>query len=164
MKNIAALILASLMFNSSVLADSNARSYQDCILEVTRDGYLTSKQDVGRVKELCEQRFPDSAPNILGEKLDGEQLAKVDIYTNRGDKGEISGTVYNGNPDIILTRLELLITPNTDKGSVMDFFDSEEYEINLKIKPYSTKEFTIEPEKTTITGLFSWKLIRAWGY
>jgi hypothetical protein len=147
-----------------VLAESTARSYQECLLEITRDGYLTSKQDIGRVKQLCEKRFPDSVPNMLGDRLDNDALSKIDIYTNRTDNGVINGSVYNGNPHLTLTRLEVLITPKTQKGSVMDFFDSEEFRLHLKIKPYATEPFSIEPEKTEIKGQFSWKLIRAWGY
>ncbi len=160
-------ILFALMFCISmpltVAADSRALSYQDCILEVVSDGLLSSQRDIGRVKELCEERFPDSAPKVIGEKIDAKALEKIDIYTNRGSDGVINGSVYNGNGHIILTRLEILLTPKTHQGSVMDFFDSEEYQINLLIKPFATEHFTIEPDKTSIDGQFSWKLVRAWG-
>ncbi|MBN1378196.1 MAG: hypothetical protein JXA04_03080 [Gammaproteobacteria bacterium] len=154
----------AIISTTNVLAESKAMTYQDCILEVTRDGFFQSRRDVGRIKELCEERFPDTAPVMLGDKLNNEALDKIEIYTNRTDKGEINGTVYNGNSYLIVTRLDLLITPKTKKGSVEDFFDSEDFELNLKVKPYATESFTIEPEKTNIDGQFSWKLIRAWGY
>ncbi len=148
---------------SYLLADSKALSYQDCILEIVREGAIASQRDIGRVKQLCEERFPDTVSNIIGEKLADSVMEEIEIYTNRGSDGVINGSVYNGNGHIVLTRLELLLTPRTKKGSVLDFFDSEEYRINLIIKPYSTEHFSIKSEKTEIKGPFSWKLIRAWG-
>jgi hypothetical protein len=164
-KSVAVLVgFLGLIAGGVAYSESKARTYQECILEVTRDGFLQSRRDIGRIKLLCEERFPDTAPDIIGDKLNSEALEKIDIYTNRTDKGYINGSVYNGNPHLILTRLEILLTPKTRQDPVMDFFDSEEYRLNLKVKPFSTESFTIEPEKTGIDGQFSWKLIRAWGY
>ena len=150
--------------STDVPAESNAHSYQECLLEITRDGFVQDRSDIGRIKSMCEKRFPDSAPNIIGDKLNDKALDKIDLYTNWTEKGEITGSVYNGNPDLIVTRLQVLFTPKTDKGSVMDFFDSEEYYLNLKIKPFSTATFSIDPKKTKIRGPLGWKLVRAWGY
>ena len=164
MKKSVLVAILFLIMTGGALAESTARTYQECILEITRDGFLQSRSDIGRVKTLCEDRFPDTAPDIVGDKVDGEALSKIDIYTNRTDKGEITGTIYNGNSHLILTRFEILLTPKTQQDPVLDFFDSEEYRINLKVKPYATESFTIEPGKTAIDGRFSWKLVRAWGY
>lgn len=139
------------------------QSYQECLLQATWDGYVDDRRDIGRVKQMCEERFPRSAPDIIGETLTSKQLDNVDLYAHRRDDGGIGGSVYNGNPDLVITRLEVLLTPRGG-DSVRNFFDSEEYRINLKVRPYKTESFEIDRSKTSIDGEFSPRLIRAWGY
>lgn len=139
-------------------------SYQDCVLKATRDGQVRSREDIGRIKQDCQGRFPDSAPDVLGEKLSEDAMDQVDLYTNRSNSGDIRGSVYNGNPHVILTRVNVLLTPQRGE-SVQDFFDSEEFQITLNIPPRQSKHFTIEADKTSIDTVdFSSKLLRAWGY
>ena len=161
---IAALGILSLAMPGYVAAQGDVYSYQDCILKATREGYIRNREDIGHIKQNCRRRFPDSAPDVLGEKLKEKALQQVELYTSRSDKGDIRGTLYNGNPDFFVTRVTLLLTP--ERGdSVQDFFDSEEFEVTLNIPPHETKHFTIDADKTGIDSYdFSAKLIRAWGY
>lgn len=145
-------------------AAQSALSYQDCVLEATREGYARDREDIGRIKRDCQERFPRSAPEVLGEKLDKDALDEIDLYTNRSNAGDIRGSVYNSNPHLYLTRVAILLTPKRG-DSVQDFFDSEEFTITLNIPPRETGHFTIDAEKTDIDSHdFSSKLLRAWGY
>ncbi len=145
-------------------AQDNARTYQECLLNATSEGIISSRRDIGLVKEMCEQRFPETAPGISGEKVEDEVLANIDIWTHRGEDNSIKGSIYNGNSDLVITQVTLLLTPSKSGDAVQDFFDSEEYEINRKILPFKTKTFYIPADDTEITGDFHWNLIRARGY
>lgn len=141
-----------------------ALNYQDCLLQATRDGLVMDKQTVGRIKQTCLERFPESAPTVGDKKLNEDQLAKIDIWTRLTTKKDIEGEFYNGNPDVVVTQFTILLTPVKSGDSVQDFFESEEYEINLRILPYKTRTFRIPEKDTDIEGDFRWSLISVWGY
>ena len=152
-----------LVLTTTIYAQPKARNYQDCLLQATAKRSFDSLRDIGHIKQECEAAFPESAPRVLGYKLNNDSMDKLDIYTHADNDSNIVGTVFNGNPDLFITRLQILITPK--KGDpVQDFFDSEEFEINLKIPPSKTETFKISAEELTVRGDYSWKLIRAWGY
>lgn len=141
-----------------------ARNYQDCLLQATGKGLALDKQAAGKIKQMCLERFPDSAPTVGDKKLNEDQLAKIDIWTRRTAENDIEGDFYNGNPDIVVTQFTILLTPVKSGDTVQDFFESEEYEINLRIMPYKTRTFRIREEDTEIKGDFRWSLISVWGY
>ena len=147
-----------------VQAQQRAFNYQDCLLGAVKQGTIDSQRDIGTVKRLCEEQFPETAPNILGQKLDDELLANIDIWVHRDPSENIKGSVYNGNAHVVVTQLTLLLTPHKSGDRVQDFFDSEEYQLHLKIPPYQTKPFFVSVDDTEIPGDFHWNLIRAWGY
>lgn len=143
---------------------NDARNYQDCLLEATREGLVLDKRAVGIIKQTCLERFPGSAPTVGDRQLNEDQLAKIDIWTRRTTEHDIEGEFYNGNPDVVVTQFTILLTPVKSSDTVQDFFESEEYEINLRIPPYKTRTFSIPEEETDIEGDFRWSLINVWGY
>jgi hypothetical protein len=143
---------------------NDALNYQDCLLQATREGLVLDKQTVGTVKQMCLERFPDSAPTVGDTKLNEDQLAKIDIWTRRTASNDIEGEFYNGNPDVVVTQFTILLTPVKSDDPVQDFFESEEYEVNLRIMPYKTKTFRILAKDTDIEGEFRWSLVSVWGY
>lgn len=145
-------------------AQSKAYNYQDCILEANRNVLVLDKKTIGRVKNDCLERFPDTAPTISDKKLDKSQLEKVDLWLRRTSDNNIEGGFYNGNPDIVVTQVTLLLTPRNTSDPVQDLFDSEEYEINVRIAPYKNGNFTILDKDTTIKRDFRWSIVSAWGY
>lgn len=157
------VLLILFFVGGNAVAQSTALNYQDCILEATREGYAQDWKDVGRIKQSCEEKFPESAPKILGERLKNDSLEEVEIYTHAENDGSVKGTVYNGNSHVFLTRIHIILTPR--KGDpVQDLFDSEEFEITLKIPPNKTDHFTIPAEETKVGHDFRTQLIKAWGY
>lgn len=141
-----------------------ANTYQECLLEANRQGLVISPTDVGKIKNECRKRFPASAPTSAHVTFNDEKLAKIDLWTSRGSKDEIKGTVYNGNPDVGLLQITLLLTPIKTADPVQDFFDSEEFEIALNIPPHGTGNFAIPAAETKIKGRFRWNIIQAAGY
>lgn len=158
------LLLCLPPFMSAQAQFNEARNYQDCLLQATSKGLAMDKQTVGKIKQTCLERFPDSAPTVGDKKLNEDQLAKIDIWTRRTAENDIAGEFYNGNPDIVVTQFTILLTPVKTSDTVQDFFDSEEYEINLRIMPYKTRTFRILDKDTDIEGDFRWSLISVWGY
>lgn len=164
MERILIILLFCLSPSVAYAQFNEARNYQDCLLQATREGLVMDRQTIGRVKQTCLERFPDSAPSVGDQKLNEDQLEKVDIWTRRTASNNIEGELYNGNPDIVITQFTILLTPVKSGDPVQDFFDSEEYEVNLRILPYKTRTFKIPEKNTDIEGEFRWSLISVWGY
>jgi hypothetical protein len=158
------IVLLWIGIAEAVYAQSNARNYQDCILEANRNALALDKRSIGRIKQTCLERFPETAPTISDKKLNKSQLDKVDLWVRRTSENNIEGGFYNGNPDIVVTQVTLLLTPRNTNDPVQDLFDSEEYEIDLRISPYNNGNFTILEKDTTIKGEFRWSIVNAWGY
>lgn len=156
--------LCLLPFTAAYSQFNEARNYQDCLLQATREGLALDKQAVGRIKQMCLERFPDSAPTVGDRQLNEDQLAKIDIWTRKTSDNDIEGEFYNGNPDVVVTQFTILLTPVKSGDTVQDFFDSEEYEVNLRIPPYKTRTFRIPEQDTDIEGDFRWSLVSVWGY
>lgn len=144
---------------------SEPLSYQDCLLFATRQGLVDTPDKIKYVEQSCRERFPDSAPAYqqLAVKLSTEALSRIDIWTRNDDPQKLSASVYNGNSNIILTELVVLVSPLTDRGSMEDFFDSEEYEIRLKVEPYKTAFFELSPD-SRLKGKLRWQILSAKGY
>lgn len=158
------LLMNLVMFAPFAHAQSKAHSYHECLLEATRQGLVGSPSAVGKVKNECRRRFPDSAPTEAYVEFDQNRLAEIDLWTSRDTNDDIKGTVYNGNLDVGLTQMTLLLTPDKTGDPVQDFFDSEEFEVRLNVPPKGTGTFTIPDTETDIKGRFRWKILKAAGY
>ena len=158
------LLIFLLWIAQSATADTGALNYQDCLLHATREGLAQNRRDIGTIKQLCAEQFPNSVPQQLGQLLDEEALHQIDIWTHRGEDNSIRGSVYNGNPHWVIKRIVILLTPRTAKDPIQNFFDSEEYEIDINIAPYKTSTFSIAAEQTQIPGEMRSNLLKAWGY
>ena len=158
--------LLLILFFSALPVDAakSPQNYSECILEANRQSLVLDKRAIGRIKQDCLERFPESAPTVSDKKLSQRQLSNLELYTRRTNGSDIEGDFYNGNVDIIVTQITLLLTPADSGDDIENFFNSEEYEVNLLIPPYKTKTFTIKSEDTKIKGDFHWSLISAWGY
>lgn len=161
---VACLLLADLFTSVPVHAQFKGNSYQECLLEATRQGLVGNPVAIGKVKNECRERFPKSAPTVAHVDFDDKRLAEIDLWTSRGSNDDIKGTVYNGNPDVGLLRMTLLLTPDKTGDPVQDFFDSEEFEIPVNIPPKGTGTFTIPASETSIKGRFRWNILKAAGY
>ena len=162
-RNIVIICIYLVSSVSVVMAQAKPLNYQDCILEATREGYARDWNDIGNIKQNCEERFPDTAPQMLGQRISNKLLDKLEIYMHAENDGSINGTLYNGNSHIYLTRIHVLLTPRKD-DPVQDFFDSEEFEVTVKVLPNKTGTFTIPTEEVKLEGSFRTQLIKAWGY
>ncbi len=160
--NTCAISLWTLLLVSPLSAAQT--TYQDCLLEASRAGAVKSKRDIGLIRESCREQFPETATDILGEKLEQEEIDRLDMWTHRDGKNNIKGSIYNGNPDLVITQLTLLITPKGGGDNIKNFFDSEEFEINVRVPPYKSEAFVIDVEKTDIKGEFGWTIISVRGY
>lgn len=157
-------VLVLNMITVSVIA--GPLNYQDCILEANRKGGITSQDDVQRIKILCREQFPDTAPDKFeaSKTLPKKVISKLTIYSNKGDE-VINGTLYNGSSAYTVTRVTVLLTPiNNGKDSIENFFDSEEFEINKTAAPFETTSFNIPLKDMNIKGEFSWHIVTAMGY
>jgi hypothetical protein len=163
-KNSLAILLINLFLLAPVQAEIEANTYHECLLEAARQGLVGNPTAVGKIKNECRTRFPASAPTTANVAFNDQKLAEIDLWAARGSKDEIKGTVYNGNPDVGLLQITLLLTPVKTGDVVQDFFDSEEFDIPLNIPPHGTGTFTIPAAETRITGRFRWYIIQAAGY
>lgn len=161
---IACLALANLFVLMPAQAQLKANSYQECLLEAARQGLGSNPTAIGKIKNECRERFPRSAPVVAQIDFDDKKLAEIDLWTSRASNEDIKGTVYNGNPDVGLLQMTLLLTPDKTGDRVQDFFDSEEFEITLNIPPKGTGTFTIPASETNIKGRFRWNILKASGY
>jgi hypothetical protein len=158
------LLLANLLAAAPAQAQFKANTYHECLLEATRQGLVGNPTAIGKVKNECRERFPKSVPTVAHVDFDNMKLSAIDLWTSRAGNDDIRGTVYNGNPDVGLLQITLLLTPVNTGDPVQDFFDSEEFEIALDIPPKGTGAFAIPAAETNIKGRFRWKIIKAAGY
>jgi hypothetical protein len=147
-----------------VQAQLKANSYQECLLAANRQGLVFSPADIGKIKKECGERFPASAPTTAHVKFGEKNLTEIELWTSRAPNGDIKGTLYNGNPDLALLQMTVLLTPVKTVDPVQDFFDSEEFEITVNVPPYGTGTFTIPAAETAIQGKFRWNIVQAAGY
>jgi hypothetical protein len=160
----ACLLLNFALLAAPAWAQIKANTYHECLLEATRQGLVDNPTAIGKIKNECRQRFPNSAPDAAYAEFDQKQLSEIDLWTSRDSNDDIKGTVYNGNPDVGLLQLILLLTPVKTDDPVQDFFDSEEFEIALHVPPKGTGTFTIPVTETGIKGRFRWNILKAAGY
>ncbi|GIX21458.1 MAG: hypothetical protein KatS3mg121_0241 [Gammaproteobacteria bacterium] len=50
----------------TAVAVAEPLTYQECLLEATRQGHVLSRADIGAFKLECARRFPDSVPQGIG--------------------------------------------------------------------------------------------------
>jgi hypothetical protein len=163
-KKILTILLLNLFLFAPARAEIKANSYHECLLDAARQGLVGNPTAAGKVKNECRERFAASAPTSAHVEFGNQQLSEIDLWVARGSNEDIKGTVYNGNPDVGLLRITLLLTPIKTGDAVQDFFDSEEFDIPVDIPPHGTGTFTIPAAETGITGRFRWNIIRAAGY
>lgn len=146
-------------------AQSEPLNYQDCLLFATRERLADTPEKVKYIERSCRERFPDSAPEYqqISTKLSSEALSRVDIWAKRVNSQKHLASVYNGNSDIIVTGLVVLVFPRTNRGSMEDFFDAEEYAIQLNIQPFKTGSFEL-PVDSKLKGEIGWKILSGEGY
>jgi hypothetical protein len=144
-------------------AQMNANSYQECLLEAHRNGVVIDESTIGKLKVLCRERFPASAPTEGYRKFDEKRMSKLDLWTSRRGNNDIQATVYNGTPDMVLKQITLLLIP-VKKDPVQDFFDAEEFHISVDVPPKGSEEFIIKAAETGMPDKFRWNIVKAIGY
>jgi len=135
------------------------RGYNDCILKYLEGS--TSEAIARLITEACKDKFRNFAPD--GSKL--RELLSQEINALQGNTGpffwvnNLSGTIYNGNKDVTVMRLRVVITSKMDGDTTTRI-----YAVDVSIPPYSTRDvlLTILPDQ--MNSQYSWRVEGAIGF
>lgn len=150
---VGAAIISAIAFSFIGCGPSN---YDDCILQNMRGAH--TKLGEAQITLACEDKFSVDKSRKR-KKLSAAELAKL---TGRAalDYGDhYSGTIYNGNSNLKITKVSIQLTTSMQSQSMQRVYSDD----NLSIAPLQTGTFGF----SIITGdkgaEYGWQIVSAEG-
>ena len=151
-KSILAVIVTIIIF---MLTRSN--NYDDCILKNMRG--VNNDIAAAQIRRSCRARFPEK----LERKKYGKKLSLAQIGNLTGRAGlsfgnYYSGNIYNGNDDITVTEIAILIKTTINGEEVGRIYKDE-----VGIPPRTTANFSFDIIVGDKDAVYSWSIVGAKG-
>lgn len=151
-----AFVLCALGLPVSALAGwFGPSNYNECILDNVRGVVNNTAALV--VEHACREKFPKfdwSNVRFDDEALKPESLKNLNATDGSVDSsGIFSVTIYNGNADLAITSMTLLINPGRDR----EIKNSQQYKVVTLIPPLTAKEISlrvvVQPSQDFLWGI-----------
>ncbi len=133
--------------------------YNDCILKHVKPGL--DQTAVLVVTQSCRAKFPVDGSSESGSAVDRDLTAlELSALSGRArDYGDqYSGTIYNGNANVMITEIEITVATTIDKVEV-----SRPYRTPLSIPPQSAKSFGFHLIPGDTGASYAWSITGARG-
>ena len=132
---------------------------EECVLNHSK--YLSS-DSAPLIYEMCEEKHAKNPQKLNYFDLSQSQLMNLTGRSGQTYSGsdEYGVTLYNGNEDIALSEMTILVTTIPKKGEPV----SREYKTNVSIAPKSTKGFTFKFVVGDAGSSYTWSIASAKGY
>lgn len=155
-------IWCSLIFTAVFLAGcdqfSQSKNLDDCILK-HMDG-VTSDKAALLINRSCREKFPEgSEAKRRSRDLSYIEQSKLTGRAGLSFGNYYSGSIYNGNEDIIVTSVTIRVT-----GKLGDKTTPRDYADNVTIPPLSTRDFGVNIVVGDEGAEYSWGIMGARGY
>ncbi len=137
---------------------SSPKNYDDCILKNMKG--VDSKLGVVQVLDSCRKKFPEGSEYKHKERELG--LSEIMALTGRARLNygnSYSGSIYNGNEDTTITSIKIEVTAKNGDQEV-----SRKYQINIKIPPLTTSDFSFDIIVGDIGSEYSWGIVGGKGF
>ena len=123
-------------------------TYEDCVLRNVKDGM--SDAAVVTVTRICRTEFPSAKPQ--DRPLEPSELRSLTGRAGPQGRGRYAGTLYNGNPHLLVKDVQLRITTTTAGKE-----SSRTYRIgNTEFPPLTAKSFSFGFVEGDTGAEFSW--------
>ena len=149
-------VLASLSF---VACGQRSSGYDDCILQHVEKGM--DQMAVRAIAGSCRAKFPaQSAGEPVGTReLSGAQRQLLTGRAGVSYGNRYSGTLYNGNEGLMVTRVELAITTTIGNRT-----EERTYRSDVTVAPKSAADFAFDIIIGDEGSKYNWRIERAWGH
>jgi hypothetical protein len=149
---VAAVAAAGCGRDPVVLADT----YGDCVLQHVESGMDSGV--VAVVRNACRSKFPietEEPTDAMVAALDEDALARLDFRRAGGNNSILVGVLYNGNPNVTLTEVDISLATVVDGEE-----QSRVYRTRQMVQPYGTANVQLTilpadrgaPERASVTG------------
>lgn len=155
------LYLILILFCFALIScEQEPQNYDDCILKYLKADM--NQRAVNAVIYSCRNKFAESEEsdntNQVEFQLNQGQLAKLTGRAGLGYGKYYSGTIYNGNDNIVLNEVEISITITNGNDVV-----TRKYVDDVSIEPNSTGDFGFDIIVGEEGSNYSWAITGAIG-
>ncbi len=132
-------------------------SFDDCILESMKG--VTNNFAARQIRRSCRNKFPVESSTPTSHVVSTKEQSNITGTAGFAPSGYFKGSLYNGNTDIHITEITIVISVSDGKLK-----DIKEYSTTVYISPKSTSSFSFGAIKGDHKSDFSWNIGSAKGY
>jgi hypothetical protein len=142
------------------------RDYDDCILRYVKAGM--NEAVAAAVTRSCRQKFPTEISTTERDFT----AAEVAALTGRASLSHgtlYAGTVYNGNANLTVTQLRIVVTMTTVKGVDFDTMKTvggqtpRSYSVDVSVPPQTVRDFSFNIIGGDEGASYTWSIVGARG-
>lgn len=153
-------IFASLVSIASIayaLASRKISNIDECILKYMASANANAAPSY--IYDACESLYGNN--NTV--KLKDEQVKKMEGKCSVAQSGGLDFILYNGNSDIVLKNVRIMISDRKDSDIFDRVTDGKIFDVPCDIKPYTVKTVSITTHEWYVPDNFSWHISTAFG-
>ncbi len=139
---------------STAACGSEPRNYDDCVLKYVKSGM--DRAAVAVLMQSCREKFPVRSDT---RRLSPDELVRLDGRAGLSYGTHYEGTLYNGNVDVTVSKLQVTITTKVGGAST-----SKLYTTAVNIPPQSAGTFAFDIVIGDQGADYSWSIASAEGF